>query len=76
VRVVNRDRQRLCRQRRRSGLKPVTIALPMDVIIAAWKRREGLPQDMADQDLPWRLICEDLGDVLLAWAERWIRQRS
>jgi hypothetical protein len=61
---------------RRSGLTPVTLALPLDVLIGAWRVREHIPPDVPDSALPLELIKEDLADVLtFSWAPRWLRTR-
>jgi hypothetical protein len=75
LRARNRARQRLCRQRRRSGLTPITIAIPKDLVAEAWRRREhleGIPDDL----LPWATtIADDLTDLITLWTEKWIRAR-
>jgi hypothetical protein len=75
VRAANRARQRLCRRRKRYGLRKVVLSLPWDIVTGAWKAREGLPVSTSDADLPYEQIIADLEDLIaFTWAPRWIRR--
>ena len=76
-RALRKARSRRFRRRAKTKLTPVTLDLATDVILAAWRQREGIPDSVPDETLPIDLICADLADVLnLTWAPRWLRRRA
>ena len=66
------ERMRNLRRRRKDGSEIVRLTLPKTVR-DGWVARERLSDDRAP--LPLEQYHDDLADVLVEWAGRWMRLR-